>query len=153
MGNNAKLCESTSHNLNDLAFSVKSVHVPEGSSVSLFNLQGLKGQKVKFTESVECLDMNAILLGEDSEEGVDLYEQEEYVAFSEEGSEYSGYSVGEEDSEFSSGEDSSSSSSSDGEGYDLSESSEEGLEAVEMMNVFLGEEDSVEYEESSSYSS
>lgn len=50
-GQSMKVCDSM-NNMDEFKFPIKSLHVPAGSTISLYNKQGFKGQKVKFTESV-----------------------------------------------------------------------------------------------------
>lgn len=154
-----KVCDSMKK-MEEFSYPIKSVHVPAGSTISLYSQQGFRGQKVKFTESVECLDMNAILVGEEDEEGVDLYDSEEGVEYSEntseeginfgEDSESDGWlsESGEDSFGFGEGEDASLYQSNDeSSSYDIS-SGEDAVDVAEKMHLFLGEGESVSYEES-----
>lgn len=53
-GRNTRICANTP--FTDIDYEVKSLKVPEGKTIYLYNLPCFNGQNAQFTGSVECLD-------------------------------------------------------------------------------------------------
>jgi len=51
---NTRICADTP--FTDIDYEVKSVKVPEGKTIYLYNLPCFNGQNARFAEDVECLE-------------------------------------------------------------------------------------------------